>query len=232
MPLDRQDKKANAFGTEGNISEQSGVSIFDPVLTELCYKWFCPEGGSIIDPFAGGSVRGVVASMLGFNYFGCDLSEQQIKANEEQAERICENQPTWVCDDSRNIDKYIKPASFDMLFTCPPYAFLEVYSDDPRDISNMPYKQFLEIYREIIAKACAGLKEDCFAGIVIGEVRDKKTGNYVNFFGDTIKAFLDAGLNYYNEMVLVTAIGSLPLRAGRIFQKSRKIGKTDRKSVV
>ena len=42
------------------------VSIFDPALCEVIYKWFCPENGDILDPFAGGSVRGIVANYLGF----------------------------------------------------------------------------------------------------------------------------------------------------------------------
>jgi len=31
---------------------QSGTSIFDPVLCELAYRWFCPPGGTVLDPFA------------------------------------------------------------------------------------------------------------------------------------------------------------------------------------
>ncbi|MGB3315839.1 MAG: DNA methyltransferase, partial [Albidovulum sp.] len=42
----------------------SGTSIFDPVLCEIAYRWFCPQGGTVLDPFAGGSVRGIVASQL------------------------------------------------------------------------------------------------------------------------------------------------------------------------
>ena len=48
----------------------SGTSIFDPVLCELAYRWYCPPGGVILDPFAGGSVRGIVASKLGRRYVG------------------------------------------------------------------------------------------------------------------------------------------------------------------
>ena len=43
----------------------SGTSIFDPVLCEIAYRWFCPPDGMVLDPFAGGSVRGIVASRLG-----------------------------------------------------------------------------------------------------------------------------------------------------------------------
>lgn len=32
----------------------SDTSIFDPVVCELMYKWFCAENGCILDPFAGG----------------------------------------------------------------------------------------------------------------------------------------------------------------------------------
>ena len=44
----------------------TGTSIFDPVLCEIIYKWFNVKNGSIYDPFAGGSVRGIVAEKLGY----------------------------------------------------------------------------------------------------------------------------------------------------------------------
>ena len=46
----------------GDINE--GISIFDPALCEVLYKWFCPEGGKILYPFAGGSVRGRQGRLL------------------------------------------------------------------------------------------------------------------------------------------------------------------------
>jgi hypothetical protein len=74
---DWYDKPAKGVG--------SGISIFDPVLCELVYRWFSPPGGAVLDPFAGGSVRGLVAAMLGHPYLGCDLSPAQVAANEQQA---------------------------------------------------------------------------------------------------------------------------------------------------
>ena len=55
MPIDRVKNKATAIpgGTAGNASEQSGTSIFDPVLCEIAYRWFSPVGGLMLDPFAG-----------------------------------------------------------------------------------------------------------------------------------------------------------------------------------
>ena len=209
-------------------------SIFDPVLCELAYQWFNIPKGKILDPFAGGSVRGIVAAKLGFEYLGNDLREEQIQANRENAKEVLQDNeiyPTWTVGDSKNIDRIAQGYKADLIFSCPPYADLEVYSDNPNDISNMEYKDFLTTYKEIIRKSCEMLNEDRFAVFVVGEVRDKK-GFYRNFVSDTIMAFWNCGVILYNEMILVNALGSLPIRAGKYFNASRKIGKTHQNVLV
>jgi hypothetical protein len=200
-----------------------GTSIFDPVICECAYKWWCPPGGQIIDPFAGGSVRGIVAEQLGFQYWGSELRPEQVESNREQGEKICDpfNQPEWWCGDALQAE----PPQGDMIIGCPPYGDLEVYSDLPEDLSNMTYAKFLEAYRAIIKRFCAQLKNNRFAVWVIGEIRDPKTGLYRNFVGDTTQAFLDAGLGYYNEAILVTMVGSASLRVTRQFNAGRKLCK-------
>ena len=211
-----------------------GGSIFDPVLCELAYTWFAPVGGVVLDPFAGGSVRGIVASKLKRQYIGHELRQEQVTANRQQADDICtddEMPPIWICGDSRKIDATCKDVDADFIFSCPPYADLEVYSDDPQDISTLGYEDFKKAYFEIIKKACDRLKNDRFACFVVGEVRDNR-GNYYDFVGDTVDAFKSAGLNYYNEAILVTSVGSLPIRAGKQFSASRKLGKTHQNILV
>ena len=39
---------------------EGSASIFDASLCELLMSWYCPPNGLVLDPFAGGSVRGVV----------------------------------------------------------------------------------------------------------------------------------------------------------------------------
>ena len=217
-----------------NYDISSGTSIFDPVLCELAYQWFNVPNGKILDPFAGGSVRGIVAAKLGFNYLGNDLREEQIISNRINAKEVlkdAEIYPTWTNGDSLNIDKLAKDYKADMIFSCPPYADLEVYSDAKEDISNMPYKQFIDIYNQIIKKSCDQLKEDRFAVFVVGDVRDKK-GFYQNFVSDTIMAFWNCGVILYNEMILVNMLGNLPMRAGKYFNGSRKIGKQHQNVLV
>lgn len=221
----------NYDGAQRSIT---GTSIFDPVLCEIAYRWFCPPRGLVLDPFAGGSVRGIVAAKLGRAYVGMDLRAAQTEANREQAEAIIgpdEPTPRWLTGDSRTIDSACADVHADLVFTCPPYADLEVYSNDPADLSTLGYPEFREAYRAIIAKACARLKRDRFAAVVVGEVRGAD-GAYYDFVGDTVQAFRDAGLAYYNEAILVTAVGSLPIRAGRQFAASRKLGKTHQNVLV
>ena len=232
-------RDAKAFGHAGATDEvslkileqQDGISIFDPVLCELAYRWFCPPGGIVLDPFAGGSVRGIVASRLGRQYVGVELRPEQVAANKAQESITIDPIPVWHCGDSQNIDKICHDVEADFVFSCPPYADLEVYSDDPNDLSTMDYPSFRDAYFEIIAKACERLKDNRFACFVVGDVRDKK-GNYYNFVGDTVEAFKAAGLHYYNEAILVTAVGSLPIIVGRQFSSGRKLGKTHQNVLV
>ena len=212
-------------------ASSSGTSIFDPVLTELAYRWFSPPGGTVLDPFAGGSVRGIVASHLGRQYHGVELRAEQVAANMAQDAIARPPKPVWHCGDSRDIKTICAGLRADMVFSCPPYADLEVYSDNPRDLSTLDYPDFVTAYTEIIGAACDLLSPDRFACFVVGEVRDKR-GNYRNFVGDTVAAFRAAGLHYYNEAILITAVGSLPIRTGRQFEAGRKLGKTHQNVLV
>lgn len=217
---------------DGSGLSSSGTSVFDPVLCELVYRWFSPPKAKVLDPFAGGSVRGIVAAHLGREYLGIDLSEEQIKANRKNAEEIdTPVEPTWIVGDSREEVKKRKDSDYDLVFTCPPYYDLEVYGDRPGELSQMDQDAFDEAYREIINNACRKLKDNRFAAIVVGDVRNKQ-GNYRNFVSRTISAFIDAGLSLYNEAILVTPLGSVPVRAAGPFAKSRKLGKTHQNVLV
>lgn len=227
--LTNEEFEADYWNPPQDSPLSSGTSIFDPVLCEIAYRWFCPKDGKVLDPFAGGSVRGIVAAVLGRHYTGVDLRSEQIEANTAQAEMIVpENMPTWICGDSNTS---LPDDKFDFLFSCPPYGDLEVYSDNPLDISTMGYSDFIQVYRSIIRQCVGRLKDNRFACFVVGDIRDKK-GVYRNFVSDTISAFQDCGAYLYNEAILVTSVGSLPIRVGKPFESSRKLGKTHQNVLV
>lgn len=223
----------------------TGTSIFDPVLCEIAYRWFSPRGGIVLDPFAGGSVRGIVAAALGRRYIGIDLRPEQIEANDAQWDDIAPRlpdiegadhpQPDWRVGDSNAVLPLDRDEAetelADFIFSCPPYGDLEVYSDLPDDISNMTGDDFDAVYAQIIAKAVDSLKPHRFACFVIGDYRDKH-GVYRNLPGKTIAAFEAAGASLYNEAILITATGSLAIRAGKQFRTTRKLGKTHQNILI
>jgi hypothetical protein len=139
--------------------------------------------------------------------------------------------PEWITGDAAEVGDLCPGVEADLWFSCPPYGDLEVYSDDPRDLSTMKHAEFIDAYRAIIRDSAALLRDDRFAVIVIGDFRDPD-GFYRNFVSDTIAAFEDAGLRLYNEAVLVTNLASLVLRVGRQFDVSRKMGKSHQNVLV
>jgi DNA modification methylase len=229
--IGRNSSVINMDTTKKENNTASYVSIFDPALCEVLYKWFCVDGLEILDPFAGGSVRGIVANKLGYKYTGIDIRQEQIDSNREQAIEILDvdNQPNWYVGDSNEVlDGFTK--TFDFIFSCPPYADLEVYSDLKGDISNMPYIEFMNAYESIIEKSCNLLKVGGYACFVVGEVRDKK-GNYIGFVPDTIRAFEKCGMKFYNEAILLNAIASASMRANGNM-KSQKLVKVHQNILV
>lgn len=221
-----QNKSENTHG---------GTSIFDPVLAEMAYRWFCPSGGRVLDPFAGGSVRGIVASRLGLPYAGIDLSRAQIEANDRQALAICRDgdpRPCWLEGDSLELLGDFQDRSADMILTCPPYGDLEVYSDDPRDISGWPMAAFDEAMRLIILKSCRALGDDRFACWVCSDYRSRIDGSYACFPSKIRRWHLDAGMKLYNEAILLNVAGSLPIRAGKQFAATRKLGRMHQEILI
>jgi hypothetical protein len=106
----------------------NGTSEFDPVLTELLYSWFSAPGARIIDPWAGGSVRGVVAAVLGREYVGVELRPEQIEANREQLRVIDAAVRAGVAGSGGTVPEWVAAGglaaladeSFDLAFSAPP----------------------------------------------------------------------------------------------------------------
>lgn len=224
-PLTTREFEETYFGGGGTEMNETGTSVFDPVICELSYLWHTNEEDIVIDPFAGGSVRGIVATALGRQYIGVDLRQEQVDANIEQAKDICEGaMPVYVCGDSTDIET-LAPGEYDFMFTCPPYGDLEKYSDDEKDISNMSPQDFDKAYTTILQRTLSMLKDNRFAVIVVGNYRDKK-GNLRDLVGLTVRAMEEGGAHYYNDYVYVTPRGSLPIRIKKQFLSGRKNGKT------
>lgn len=199
-----------------------GVSILDPVLAEIICRWFGFDNCKTFDPFAGDTVFGYVSAHLGNEFTGIELREEQATLNNE---RVAGMNARYVCDDGQNVAKHIKPKSQDLLFSCPPYFDLEVYSDKDNDASNQgTYEEFLSILNNAFRDSIECLNDDRFAVITVGDVRDKKTGFYYDFVGDIKDIFKACGMRLYNELILIETGASTALRAAK-YMESRKTAK-------
>ncbi len=205
------------------------TSIFDPVLAEIALRWFVPKGGRVFDPFAGGVVRGLVASRLGLSWTGWEIRQEQIDANRAQMTRLQragDPPPVWQNQDACTRiwhGRIRRPVDF--VFTCPPYGDLEVCSSDPRDLSHMPWDIFAGALSHAVRQAAWLLADNRFMAFVVSDIRDRN-GHYRGLPGVVRRAAREAGLAEHGELVLASALGTAPVRARIPFERTRKICRT------
>lgn len=207
----------------------AGVSLLDPVMAEIVCRWFGQDNCKTFDCFAGDSVFGYVSAHLGNEFIGIELRPEQARLNNERVEGMTAR---YINDDGQNVAQHIAPDSQDLLFSCPPYFDLEKYSDLENDASNQDsYEDFIKILENAFKAAVGCLKDNRFAVIVVGDVRDKSTGFYYDFCGDIKRIFKEVGMPLYNEIILVETGASTALRAGR-YMESRKVAKMHQNILV
>lgn len=224
---DKGQSRANVLG------EPMGTSLFNSTLAEVIIKWFTPytnEDIYIYDTFAGDSAMGFIASEYNCIFQGIELRKEQCDLNNERISKVSDKS-RYYCDDGQNVLKYFDENSQDLFFSCPPYYDLEVYSDLPNDASNQgSYDDFIKIIDNAFSNAIKCLKDDRFAVIVCGDIRDKQ-GFYYGFPYDIINIFTRNGMKLYNEIVLYNKIGSAQVRAERTMG-NRKVVKVHQNVLV
>jgi len=210
----------------------NGVSLLDPVLAGVLLYWYTPGPCEVLDPFAGDLVFGWMAKAAGHDFTGIELRAEQSKLNQERCDLIkSDGGAHYITDTSENVDKYVKDETVDFLFSCPPYYDLEIYSDLDKDLSNQDsYNDFIELMDDILRKCVKKLKPNRFAALVVGEIRDKD-GRYHGFVPDVIEIMTAAGMAFYNDLILLNAIGSAQFRANNLM-KSRKAVKVHQNVLV
>lgn len=237
IPLDRLHPKGIAQRVEQRLARpffsSTGHMGFNASVARKLRERPEPDGFGVICDAGRKLVerRGIFPARLGRPYVGIELRAEQVAANQAQADLAGDPAPRWIAGDSRDLARLAAGIEADLVFSCPPYWNLERYSDDPSDLSTMPLADFLKAQAEIIVQAVARLRPNRFAVWVIGDVRDAD-GFFVNLPGLTVEAFEAAGARFYNDAILVTAVGSLPIRVGRQFTAARKLGRTHQNVLV
>ncbi len=198
-----------------------GRSLFDPVLAEALLRWFCVDGGMVLDPFAGEAVKGVLSELLGYDYVGVELRGKQVDANQAIA-RDNDVIPLYIHGDSTNLQELTgEYAPYDFCFTSPPYYNLEVYSDD--DMSGVSsYDEFKSMYSTVFEQVYNLLGDDTFMALKVSEIRDEK-GAYRGFVADNVHIMQELGFKLYNDAVLINPVGTGAMRANRYFRNKKLV---------
>lgn len=215
-------ERTGTFREDHNSHYTGTHSVFPAPLMEWIILRFGGEpGGKILDAFAGGVPRGLVSSIMGHQYYGFEIRQQQIDENQKILNELGLTNVNYICGDGRFLET--EENEFDAAITCPPYHDLEVYSDRPDDISNFGTYDEFNASMWLCANAHKGkMKPGAFVCIVVGLFRDKN-GELVDFRADTVNNFREAGFVFHQDVILVKNFGSAAKRAGNAWRGKKLV---------
>lgn len=198
-------------------------SVFAAPLAEWILLRYAPEGCRILDAFAGGPPRSVVASMMGYTYLGFDIRQEQIDENISLLKIMKLNGAEFVLGDGCYLKGAPKEA-FDCALTCPPYFNLEQYSDLPTDLSNLAnYRDFNAAMAQSAMAHYPCMKPGAFVCIVVGHFRNKATMELIDFPAHTTINFRKAGFVFWQSISLVKNFASAAVRSTNAWRGKKLI---------
>lgn len=203
-------------------------SVFPIPLVEWIILRYGPrDGGTIVDAFAGGPPRGLVASAMGYNYVGFDVRQEQIDENLRILDGLgLSVGVTYVHGDGCRLDDY-ESNTFDMALTCPPYFDLEKYSEQQDDISNLgSYDDFNQQMYSCAQAHRRVMRPGSFVCLVVGPFRYKigpRKGEIVPFVEDTIYNFRDVGFQFHQNIILSKNFASAAVRAANAWRNKKLV---------
>lgn len=200
--------RAESFRKDHDSTYTATHSVFPAPLVEwILLRYGGSPGGRVLDAFAGGPPRAVVATIMGYSYVGFEIRKEQIDENKALLKKLKLGGAEFILGDGRFLKKDLEP--FDCALTCPPYYDLEKYSDQPDDLSNL--STYGEFNAGIAFSALAHyplMKPGAFVCVVVGPFRNKKTGELIDFPAHTVENFREAGFIYWQQIVLSKNFGS------------------------
>jgi len=205
-------------------------SVFPVPLAEwIILRYAPPEGGLILDAFAGGPPRAIVSAFMNYKYIGYEIRQEQIDENLLIINNVgLSGSIDYKCSDG-TVLAGLEPNSIDFSITCPPYYNLEKYSDLPEDLSNMgSYEEFDESMFRCAQAHFKVLKPGAFACIVVCSFRlgvKKDENELIDLPGNLIYSFRIAGFYLWQKIVLSRNFASGGSRAGTSWRGKKLISR-------
>jgi len=219
---DRGQSRQGVLGGRPKSIMTNQASIFSPVFTETLLTVYAPRPSALVlDPFAGGGTRAVMCALMGYQYRGVELREQEAERVRGALARlgmvrgdalVFTGDATDPSGQGVKLCKAGGPADF--LLTCPPYWCLERYGGGERDISEGSYEEYLDGLQVVLEWTLDALRPEALAVWVLGNLMDPGGGGYVDIRADFSVLAREVGWGIHDLPVLKQKVGTAGQRVG------------------
>ena len=189
-------KSVQEFPDTRSEKQRLHGAAFPRSLAKQQISIYTRAGQTVLDPFVGVGTTLDACEELGRIGVGVELNEKYRELAE--ADLPANGPHRLIAGDALHLDRYLEPESVDMILTSPPYGNLlkQVkgafaykwkehsriapvtnplpYSDDPQDLGNLPYPEYLTAITEVMAQTVKVMKEDAYAVWVVKDFRASK----------------------------------------------------------
>lgn len=205
-------------------------ATFSEALAERVIKMYSKEDDIVLDPFLGVGTTLVAAKKLNRQGFGIEIYDYFVEiAKEVLSQRTLTEKysPKVINDDSRNVLKYVKEGSVQLIFTSPPYAnfihqsiedrkkthkdsilvnenlsAVKPYGEDERDFGNLLYTEFLIEIKALLSKLYKVTKPGGYNIWVVKDHRNTKQGiPLIPFHSDLAKTGEEVGFKWHDLII-------------------------------
>lgn len=185
-------------------------------------------GGTVLDPFVGVGTTLDAALEAGRRGVGVDVSRDfiEITRADLEARGADDSDYRLIVGDARALATFVEAESVDFVLTSPPYGSLlrhvkgsfaykwqehttirpvlnpVPYSEDPADIGNLKYDEFLAAIRDVLVQTYKAQRQDSYAVWVVKDFRAMKADvPYVNYHGHFVEQAEEAGFTLWDVRI-------------------------------
>lgn len=209
-------------------------ATFPEKLIDRLIRMYTKEGDLVFDPFLGTGTTLEACVNTRRNGIGIELNEKFIPYAQKIVQQASQQAVLGksislqvVHDDCRNLLKYVKEQTVQLMVTSPPYAnfiqksvedrkkthkvslitmennsTVKPYSDKKEDFGNLEYKEFLDQLRILMKNLFTATKKGGYNVWIVKDTRDTKNNiPYVSFHSDLAKIGEEAGFKYHDLIV-------------------------------
>ncbi|MEM3881063.1 MAG: site-specific DNA-methyltransferase [Candidatus Bathyarchaeia archaeon] len=199
-------KKERLNELDGKTWERYSISIWDIVKSreesklkhpamfpvELCRRLieiYTRKGDVVLDPFMGSGSAIIAARDLERKGIGFDINPDFVelakkRLSQQKLIHLGVEEPDVYCEDAKNLLRYVKPNSVDLVITSPPYWNIHTrkrtadykeprpYSSLERDLGNISdFNRFMDELKSIFEKVHTVLKGGKRCIVIVMDIR-------------------------------------------------------------